>query len=456
MSKGIKNSTLTFLTDFKLKHTKASWLSASFLAAAMLFLTSCEDGIDSVGQEVLPGSDQINTFYTDSLEMEFSTKVVDSLSTYAQVRDIFGNYVDPQFGRMTANFYTEFNPSLSTDFIEQAAGDIFFDSVVLRIDVSAAYGRPESPQILQVFELLDTLPTSGASNSQAPPTKGKELSNNYQFTVDGESGEALLSVRLDDELGKKLLFADSASLNNNEAFGQLFPGLAISTKPVDFLSREPGAIYQIFTIGGNTALRLFYKKRDENSQAFFNETASFGINEGTKRFFTYERTETEGTIFEEELSQPDTSSQYEFIQGGSLVQGFVRIPNVQKLGNVLSNRALLSVKVVPEFLGSNGRYAPPEDIVVYLADENGNISFDDDGQPRLAIDGVVSYSSSTQSYEIFLTDYINNLILDKVENNGIVLYPSFGTFLVNRAVLGGMKHPELAPKLEVFYINFPN
>ncbi|MCI4667893.1 MAG: DUF4270 domain-containing protein [Bacteroidia bacterium] len=456
MSKGTRNSTQTFQTDFTLRNIKASWLSACFLAAAMLFLAGCQDGIGSVGQEVLPPTDQINTFFADDLELEFSSKAVDSVNSYRQIRDLFGNYVDPQFGRMTASFFSEFNPSLTTSFNGLSSNDLVFDSVILKIAITASYGRPESPQILQVFELQDTLPTEAIADNDGLPVKGPELSNDFQFTVDGNTGEAQLSVRLSDELGTRLLFADSSDLNNDDAFAQLFPGLAISTQPVNFFSREPGAIYQVFSTGGNTEIELFYKKRDENSQAFFSESAVFGISGSTKRLFSLRREDTEGTVFESNFLDKDSANFYEFIQGVSLIENTVKFPDLPKLGNVLSNRAVLTLQVVPEFLGSNDRFTPPEDLEVYVADAEGNISFNDDSVARLAVDGLVSYSSSSNSYEIILTEYVNQVILGQEENNGLVIRPVFSNVVVNRAIFGGLAHPDYAPKFEVFYINFPN
>ncbi len=425
------------------------------LAAAILFFNGCEEGIESVGQEVLPEGDQINTFFNDSLSIDIRSILVDSVNSQRAVRDLFGNYIDPQFGRMVATFFTQLDPSLTTSFIEVAPEDLVFDSVVLKLAISSSYGRPESPQILQVFELQSPLPEDKLSIAQKVPINGKELSQNFRFSLESNQGQTQLSVRLDDELGRRLLFADSTSLATAANFAEFFPGISVSTQKVGFISREPGAIFELSSSGAGTQVELFYKRRDPNNQAFFNESAVFPISGGTNRYFSYTREDIENTLIKEEFFDQDSSDTYEFIQGVNLIQNFIRIPDLQALGDVLVNRGVLRLKVAPEFLGSNERFTPPQTIELFYADENGNLDTNEDGLVRRVIPAPVPYNEASRTYNIPLTDYLNEVLLGNEDNNGFIILPQFSNILVNRAVLGGSKHPTLAPELDIFYINFP-
>ena len=69
--------------------------------------------------------------------------------------------------------------------------------------------------------------------------------------LDESRGVAQLSIRLDDELGERLLFADSTILQDKDQFQELFRGFYLGTDPVTYLSREPGGIYSLFGSSSN-------------------------------------------------------------------------------------------------------------------------------------------------------------------------------------------------------------
>ncbi|MEO0896088.1 MAG: DUF4270 family protein [Bacteroidota bacterium] len=440
-----------------MKFLKISWLSAATIAAAILFLTACEEGAESVGQEVLPPGDQLQTAFLDSLAMEFSSRKIDTLRTYRSARDIFGNYVDPQFGRMTATFFTEVNQPTSTSFIGIDPNEIVYDSIILKLSIVSAYGRPENTQRMRVYELADTIADdSDLGINSSIPTLDKDLANGFEFSVDPATGTADLSIRLDDELGRRLLFADSSVLNNGTEFRKFFSGLAISTDPVNFFSREPGSVFLLFSTSSATEIEVHYKQFDDGTQAFFENVASFNISDNTRRFFSYSRTEFDQTLVNTDFFQDSTADIYEFSQGVTLIQNFIRFPEIASLGEVAVNRGNLILSVIPDFLGSEERYAPPQDLEVYFADENGGIDLDDNGLFRPVFPTTVAYSSTLGGYELNLTDYFNDIILGKEVNNGLIIRPQLSNIFVNRAVLGGLKHPEFAPKVELFYVNFPD
>ncbi|MEL6133676.1 MAG: hypothetical protein AAFR59_09965 [Bacteroidota bacterium] len=177
------------------------------------------------------------------------------------------------------------------------------------------------------------------------------------------------------------------------------------------------------------------------------------------RFHRVDRTEVVGKIFEETLLNGGDEDVYEFLQGGALVRNFVKIPQLNDLGQVGISRAVLKLKVDPEFLGSNDRYVPPLELSLALADENGDLIVNEDGTliglSDLADGQFPTYNAEEGAYNIILSDYVQDVVTGRVSNTGFYILPRPETYRMNRAVIGGLNHPTLKPELEIFFFNFP-
>ncbi|MEL6698212.1 MAG: DUF4270 family protein, partial [Bacteroidota bacterium] len=276
-------------------------LLAAVISVASIFLwTGCTEEIDGVGRDVLPPSDLINTFFVDTFQIEYETVVVDTVNTYRSPNQLFGSMVDPQMGRLQAATYISVR-NLDNLFLGDP-GDLFLDSVVFRMQIATTYGRPQELQQIQIYELTDTIPDSTLTNSrtQIPFDDSRNLAQNTEISLN-ETGQGEFNIRLDDEIGERLLFADTAVLNNPVAFQQLLKGFYITTDPIAFTSREPGAIYSFIGASAGTVVEVFFKRREPNTQAFVSASETFGVTLSTPRFHTVERTEVAGKILEETL-----------------------------------------------------------------------------------------------------------------------------------------------------------
>jgi len=419
----------------------------------MLFFAACTDDTGFFTEDILPEEDRIQTFYTDTLALEFESIWVDSTDTYRAARQLFGNYIDPAFGRITAETYTEVLPRTNLDFGDPA--DLIYDSIVLRLSVESTYGRIATVQELQVFELTESFPESEliSSKTKIAYDDAHNLALQSSFNLEAEKGAAEVRIKLDDRLGRRLLFASSDTLGDKDLFQELFHGLFIGTEAVTYLSREPGAIFSLNSASSGTQIELYYKKRETGTQTFASLTEPFLISGSTPRFSRIERTETSDKLLVQELPQPDTSKLYEFMQGGLLIKNFIRFPDLTELGQVAINQAELIIFVDRETLGASNRFNPPTQISPVFADENG-LEVDIDGTPVPA-SAESSYNSTSASYSISLTNYTQQLVNGQRENYGLILKPINPTFRINRVVFGGTDHPELKPVLRLTYTTLP-
>ncbi len=419
------------------------------LVAAMFSFTACLDGPGSTGLDVIPENDRLHTLFTDTTTVLMTSIIVDSVDTYRSSRQLFGNYVDPEFGRITAVTYTQVLPRSGLKFSDSSS-NLKFDSLVLKLLIDDGYGRREMAQTLHVHELTDTFPLAEniSSRSSVAYDGTRDLAGNYQLAFpEGKLGT--LSIRLDDALGKRILFAHPDTLADRDLLLQLVKGFRISTDPVSFFNREPGAVFSINSSAEDTRLLLYYQKRDSAHLPFEAAVEPFIIVGVTPRFSQILRSDLDSKLLKMALPDPDTARQYEFIQSGALIKTRISFPHIAQEPIVIQ-RAELVLKVDPEWLGSDNRFSPPATLNVIAANADGTELVLDDGGFSL-VTSPATYDEASQSYSLTITNYLQGAISGQQTNYGFILWPESPTTSVKRVVLGGTQHPFLAPVLKLTY-----
>lgn len=429
-------------------------LLATILPAALLFFSACEEPIDGIAEEILPPGETVEIRFTDSLAITLATQRIEDIPTYRAERQLVGNYVDPHFGRLSATTYTEVVSRSGLDF--GAAEDLIYDSLVLRLTFDGAYGNLSDPLMLSVYELMDTVPEEENATNLRAVSFNTTQPLVSEFPLQLEDGTGTITLRLDDELGRRLLFADAETLGDRSLFRDFFKGIALTTEPVKFFSREPGAIYQLVSASNDTQLELSYRQRDpENPSIFQARVEPFLITSSTPRYHQVERTEVDDKLLATAHVDPDTLDEWEFLQGGSPIRIWVQMPELATLGEVAVSRAELVLPVATEFLGGDDRFTPPSDLFAVLPDAAGNIDFTDAGNAQSLADVGITYQSSEQQYSILLTRYVQQIISEQLDNNGIILIPISRTFRIQRAILRGTGNSTRTPKLKLTYSTLP-
>ncbi|MEM6347396.1 MAG: DUF4270 family protein [Bacteroidota bacterium] len=422
---------------------------------AILSLSACLDGPGNTGIDVLPDNDLLTTAFTDTQSIIFESVLVDSVSTYRAQRQLVGNYADPEFGRITATTYTELLPRNGLIFAEDP-DDLIFDSLVLQIVVDAGYGKIDEAQTLRVHLLEDTFPNAETISSKTEIAyQPDDLANGKPFGFN-ETVITTFRIRLDDELGKKILFTSPDTLEDRDLMKFILPGFRISTDPVQFFSREPGAVFSLDLEADNSQLLMYYQLRD-SATGVFEQTElpePFRILTITPKFTQIERTElTTDRLLGKFLPDPDENQEYEFVQAGALIKGFIKFPEIDDLKGVAIQRAELLLNVDETWLGSNNRYRPPGSFTVAYAGPDGNELITDEGIALVTT--PPTYDEEEGHYSVLLTNYVQQIISGQRANDGMVILPDLANLSVNRVVLGGNTHPTLAPELRITYTQLP-
>jgi Domain of unknown function (DUF4270) len=429
-----------------MRKSSGAWLLSASTMAMLLLLAACTSPNDA-GRDVLPQDDEIQGHYVDTFSIEMKTLLIDTTQTYNLSRNLFGNYVDEQFGHIFAETYIQTRVQGSNLTFGADPNLLTLDSIVLTLDLVDFYGRYNDPIPLEIFEITETFPSDSSLNSRSTLAADMtvDLADGYQVDFSQLAGfYDQISIRLNDSLGKKILFANPTNLASNTAFTGFFKGLLIRSKAVSQAnSREPGGIFAFDPRGGKSFLKIYYK--DNNAPKNY----TFAINDNCQRFHNITRTDVTGRLLDQAATST-SSPLYGCVESGALVKLYLGMPSVKSLDPAIINRATLVLHVDPAFDGSIGRFDPPSEVFLLVADATKKNA----ANPNV-INSTAPYEKNTHEYRIPMTKTLQQILSGALGNDGFIIVPGENGVTLNRAVFGGPGHPTLKPRLEVVYTDVP-
>ena len=413
----------------------------------MLFLGACTSPNDA-GKEILHDDDLVSVRYMDTLSLDMHTRRLDSVVTFKLSRSLFGNYLDEAFGWIYAETYVQPRLSGSNLVFGQDPSKLSLDSIVLSLDLLGFYGRYNEPIPLEIFEIIQDFPSDSTfvSPNRLAVDSTLDLSNGYVLDFSAQPGFFdVIKIRLNDSLGRKILFADTDSLVNNAVFTEFFKGLAIRSKGVSSqTSREPGGIFSFDPRSSKTTLTLHY----HDSTAA--KTQTIVINDNAARFHHIERQDYQGRIIDVAENTGGLNAPYGCVQAGALTKLYIGTPHLKNIDPAGINRADLYLPLDPAYLGSLNRFAPPAQLFLFLADSTGKKEYN-----LAQINSTVDYDPVKQAYTIPVTNTVQQILSGRLPNNGFLVVPSDNGVSMNRAVFAGPGHPTLKPQLRIMYTTIP-
>jgi hypothetical protein len=478
----------------KLQHTLAI-----ILALSALFYASCTDPA-LVGADLLD-EDIAEVGFTDTFSVLTNTVESEPILTFSPFRDdqldayLFGNMVDPVFGRSSSTINVQFYPYElgSSDNLTVFEDYTAVDSVVLILPYATRgfygdiIGQQLGMEITPLDEVLDVdedFFSDLTVATQAPPLTVYDFEvnimdtlsfNDYPTREDSDSivvdtSEVAffhLRVPLPNSFGESLLQAyleDSTLYENRAAFLNRFPGLQLSP------TEEAGGILQFFlstnqlTPALTAGIHVYYRDSSDQIRRYL---YNFNPNENT-RLANFEHEYT-GTPASEYVDNASDSDSLVFLQGMAGLEGRITLPDFSDLQNVVVNKAELEFYVA-DLESGDTTFALPEQLVLATENEDGQ------QEEELLID-VVSADLRQQDVPFFfggvpeeddelgLTRYTLNIsnylqeVLDGTASREISLYPISNSDITTqkraetaeRIVLYGSSHPEYAPVLRLTF-----
>lgn len=324
------------------------------VAILALFLFSCEDPSE-IGLSLNP-DDQVEVYFVE-LPLIASVTLQDSINTTRTGRLLSGNYIDPNFGQISAKSFTQVRGNFAS--IEEGAT---FDSLTLSLSLDYANGTDFSSHKILIHKLLqelkDTIYYSDDSIAIRPEVIGEKIFKN-------PSAGDTITMRLDQATGEKL-FNDAVSnaFSNQTSFNQVFTGLSI-------LGDEGNnGILGINTVSGASRMTLHYHTADDTL------SLDFSIDNSLPGFNNIQAERT-GTPLELLDSQKEIGkvNNMVFLQAGTGVIPKINISPLKEFlqadtnTNIIVNRAELIIEDAQE-LGED--LSPPASIRLFFTDSTNN------------------------------------------------------------------------------------
>ena len=423
-------------------------------------LVSCNN--DS--KTYLIGDDAIDTdtrvIQIDTLTLNASTIILDSLVTSSKERILVGSYNDENFGRITSKSYFEF---VGDEYeIDDKA---VFDSIglILRYD-SYYYGDTLQPQTLKIQKITeDFTPEEGSSFYNTSKLKlDDEVLGELTFTPQPTKKDSIY-IPLSKSFGVAL-FNDiiENNVNSNDDLLKTVNGLAIL--PDTLSNNVLGFGFKTnLESDHNSVIRLYYNVEKEYNED--NNYKDFYIT-GAAKQFNQIQSDFSNTLLSditsiEDIKPTSSTNQKSYIQSGSGVCMRIEIPyliNLNKLENNSTNLSA-SLKIYP-VNNSYKNTSSIDSLAVYVIDHKNRMieqltNFGGDNVYALLNTSSYNEFNDTSYYTVDINAYIEQVLSGSYNSNYALLFllPDYDKS-VDKLLLHDATSSDNKMKLSVIYLTY--
>jgi hypothetical protein len=250
--------------------------SAIFLIAVLVLLlvsvTSCEEKPTLVGSGLLPESDFITVFSTDTIGVDASNLYLKSVRTNNLTYSYLGRLYDPFFGTT----YTDFVGQLSLSNVWPGGGVPTVDSVYLYFSIVGAKGTLDTITIrkVKIYEINEILSSSvDYYSDRSPDTVTSKKIGEYYLPAFSKDTTKFISVKIDDAFGTRLLEDTTKLTQDDDAndFRSYFGGLYFTMDTIT----HPVLVAIPFSTTNMMIIRVYYSNPNAANLSYdFNVKAS--------------------------------------------------------------------------------------------------------------------------------------------------------------------------------------
>lgn len=415
------------------------------LLAVMGF--SCSKTTEKIGNGLLPDSDHMAAFFTDTLELICHSETIDSMTTRGMTSFLLGSMVDPVMGRTNAGFCTQLHLSAPN---QRFGTNPVVDSVVLQLAISGYYGDTLALQTVHVYELADTL--SGqelyyqCSDVETMPT---DLANGYTFQPhpttsglvigDDTLTHSVIRIPLDHSFGQRLMDADTSFYDSADAFKEYVHGIKVCCEAVS----TGGCISYLYPTNNDvTVLQLYY--HDAAAEETAARRYNYYITSADTYFNQYDHDYTLGApAFVQQVVEQDTTLGQEvlYLQSMAGIRSVIRFPNLKQWGDTLEHAHLLineAKLILPASsqVDDSSCYTPPTSCALLSINPDGSTSLLPDYYEGSSYYGG-SYASGTGIVSFRIAEYLQQVMQGKTESQGLYLSITGAAFNSQRWIIAG-------------------
>jgi Domain of unknown function (DUF4270) len=310
-------------------------------AALWLTLFSCTKP-SPFGANLLQS--EIAEFDTLSLPVICTVEQEDKLVTSDRKAEfdyfLCGKVVDPIFGTVSSDIYTQILPASSPVNFANTT----LDSIVMILPYASAgvYGDTTQAQNLRVVRLRDTFESRNyyATEQLAEEVEVGRVNNFLPHptalykgldTASSVAKFAHIRIRLDDSYGEYLRSVDSLTMTNEQTYIRATKGLKITTSS----NAAPGAMLAFDLNSSLSRIRIYYKIGTDTVQKKFDLTSSQLV----AHKFTHFEVPRIGTMASESVGK--ALPPFVYLQGMGNTRLKVEFPSAPDLDDIIVNNAIL-------------------------------------------------------------------------------------------------------------------
>jgi len=430
-----------------------------FLAAIFLLFTESCIKSTLFGDEIIQ-NDEIGIAYIDTTTLKGKTVKCDSLLVYPNysIYYLLGELNNPITGKAQSSLFCNF---YSTYSAVEDPDSVTFDSIVLtmNIDTSTYFGKKGEEHHLEVYELEESFSTDSLYSDdilQYSSLKAGELDfipgelDSLTIIEPGDDTITytnIIRIKLDDDLGKRLL-QDTAALKNDTLFNDLFKGFYIKSTPVSnsmfYMMKRNDDYY--------SRMEIYYSKGTKHAKITFLMHNAFS-------HFDHDYSNAEISQYFDDETKADS---FLFIQGMAGSDIKVSIPDFEFLKDKVLNKAELNFYTVKE--NENFIIDYPQRLLTYYTGEDGeqikieDLTFGDNILQNQYF--YFGYGTDYDEEGVKGKKYILNITLHLKEmiekgqfSTELTIKPERRTGDPGSAKFYGFKSPKLRARLKLLYSN---
>lgn len=427
-----------------------------------LLVLGCRKPEPDQGLDLLPG-DPLGVV-VDTFTLHAYTVVDTALRTSGLSKQLLGAYLDPHFGLVKAGFVTQLR--LPANNIGQGidTSGLVADSLVLALAFDGAnygYGNLD-PQVFQAFELNESLSLDSSYfayrepdvlNSDLVANRGGRIrpQPTSRPSVLGDSLAPQLRVKLSGALASRFMDAfGTPSMASNDAFLEFFKGIYVTVDESGLLPNQGGVLILDLLADASKAT-LYY--RDLNDQPDQTRTFDLLINSNCVR---YTRTVHDPALatqpgLQEAIADTVSSSVITHVQALGGLRTVVQFPSITTEAG--SGRILAKAELLAPLSGTYYPfYPPPTQLFIFRRTAAGDAFLPDQLNGLGVIDGI--FRQDEMAYRFNITRYVQGVINQTYENNGLTMVVGGSGVTANRVVLNGPGAPEKPMTLRLTFTTY--
>lgn len=448
----------------------------ALLALITMAFWSCKDDINNTGYDLLLPGDLVSAtkVSVDKATIQAYTVRDEKLRTTKPTYNLLGTFVDPVFGKTTADFACQFRLGLTPKYKLEDQ----IDSLVFYMTYSSLYGDTVTAQNFKVFELNSGLSDEdtmtyyqdinlqGMANSEvlgeinhiprhrdsiyvAPSNPDSAGTYKYTDTI-------TVRIKLNETLKQKIKEASYAALaanpkDPNIAFLEMFKGLYVQAGDLN----QGGTIISMQP----RALVMYSHKTPTPTDTIPGVLATYlYITNMSGRVNRFEHYEYANATFVDKLNQPNQQDSLIYLQSTGGLSSKIFISQLDSLVNRWKDSTDVAINKAEMILTIDSTYhdtvtfIPPAKLILSLIGNNGEI-FTDKGQLIYPPDLTFSesyyggtYNKKDGTYRFNLAGFLQQLIKDKnkpdddetkLNNKGFYLTMNNKNSVFSRVVLKG-------------------